>query len=118
MLEEVSYLSISQRKSKETQNRVWKADCKNPTSKQNQPKCPLFCTARACFGFGFAFLCGGGGAQVWSLRDGQNRGENVRGGVEEALNQADPTRSCERGGKLAAGLIILISFTLWITVEL
>ena len=68
--------------------------------------------------FGFAFLCGGGGAQVWSLRDGQNRGENVRGGVEEALNQADPTRSCERGGKLAAGLIILISFTLWITVEL
>ena len=39
-------------------------------------------------------------------------------GVEEALNQADPTRSCERGGKLAAGLIILISFTLWITVEL
>ena len=39
-------------------------------------------------------------------------------GVEEALNQADPTRSCERCGKLAAGLIILISFTLWITVEL
>ena len=37
---------------------------------------------------------------------------------EETRLPNDPTRSCERGGKLAAGLIILISFTLWITVEL
>ena len=54
---------------------------------------------------------------VASFGMGKSGWECVRG-VEEALNQADPTRSCERGGKLAAGLIILISFTLWITVEL
>ena len=49
LLEEVSYLFICQRKSRKTQKiQGWKADCKNPTSKQNQPKCPLFCSARAC----------------------------------------------------------------------
>ena len=41
----------------------------------------------------------------------------AQAGVAPSLRN-DPTRSCERGGKLAAGLIILISFTLWITVEL